>query len=73
MTGLPAPVLSEKMTMGIGQGTTRPTSGIFVHTDDNAPGVGVDDALDVQGYFDSYQGTDELVDAEIVTRDPGPA
>jgi hypothetical protein len=52
-------------------GDHAPYSGIFVYTDDKAPGVTVDDALDIQGYFDSYQGTDELVEAEIVTRDPG--
>jgi hypothetical protein len=54
-------------------GDHAPYSGIFVYTDDKAPGVSVDDTLDIQGYFDSYQGTDELVEAEIVTRDPGAA
>lgn len=47
-------------------GNHAPYSGIFVYA--SAAGVDVGDLVQLRGYFDSFQGTDELVDAEIVAR-----
>ena len=50
-------------------------SGIFVYTS-GAPPVELGDVIQLQGYLDSFQGTDELVDAELLSRvsvaDPYP-
>lgn len=44
-------------------------SGLFVYTGSKTPSVGVGDLVSLQGYFDSYQQTDELIDAELLVRD----
>jgi cytosine/adenosine deaminase-related metal-dependent hydrolase len=46
-------------------GDRAPYSGLFVYTGDARPKVALDEWVDLQGYFDTYQGTDELVDAEV--------
>lgn len=43
-------------------------SGLFVYTDAALPGVAVGDSVELQGYFDTYQGTDELVESELLGR-----
>lgn len=43
-------------------------SGIFVYTASKAPGVEVGDVVDVQGYFDVFEGTDELVSPQLLAR-----
>lgn len=52
-------------------GDHAPYSGIFVYTDDAKPDVSIGEALRVQGYFDRYQSTDQLVGAEVLARRPG--
>jgi cytosine/adenosine deaminase-related metal-dependent hydrolase len=49
-------------------GDHGPYSGIFVYTGGAAPGVKPGDIVDLEGYFDSFQGTDELVDPEVLTK-----
>jgi cytosine/adenosine deaminase-related metal-dependent hydrolase len=51
-------------------GDHGPYSGIFVYTGGAAPGVKPGDVVTVQGYFDSFQGTDELVNAEVLLKAP---
>lgn len=53
-------------------GNHGPFSGIFVYTD-VTPGVSAGELVDVQGYFEHYRGTDELVDAEVLASTPGGA
>jgi Amidohydrolase family len=43
-------------------------SGIFVYTGGTAPGVELGERVRLQGYFDSFQGTDELVNSELLSR-----
>jgi hypothetical protein len=49
-------------------GDHAPYSGIFVYTGSTAPGVAVGDVVQLQGYFDAFQGTDELLDSEILSK-----
>jgi cytosine/adenosine deaminase-related metal-dependent hydrolase len=51
-------------------GTHAPYSGIFVYTGSTTPSVVVDELVSVQGYFTSYQGTDELTQADVLSRQP---
>jgi hypothetical protein len=51
-------------------GTHAPYSGIFVYTGSTPPSVAVDELVSVQGYFTSYQGTDELTQADVLSRQP---
>jgi Amidohydrolase family/Thrombospondin type 3 repeat len=51
-------------------GDHGPYSGIFVYTAATSPKVTLGDSVDLQGYFDSYQGTDELVSAELLGQAP---
>jgi cytosine/adenosine deaminase-related metal-dependent hydrolase len=48
-------------------GDRAPYSGIFVYTDATTPGVSVGDQISLQGYFDHFQGTDELIATEVLT------
>jgi thrombospondin type 3 repeat protein len=43
-------------------------SGIFVYTGTTAPGVKLDDVVSLQGYFDGFEGLDELTNVEVLTR-----
>jgi hypothetical protein len=43
-------------------------SGIFVYTGSTAPRVAPGDVVRLQGYFDTYQGTDELLDSELLSK-----
>lgn len=52
-------------------GNHAPYSGIFVYTGGATPDVSIGEALRLQGYFDSYQSTDELVGAEVLARSAG--
>jgi cytosine/adenosine deaminase-related metal-dependent hydrolase len=52
-------------------GDRAPYSGLFVYTGDTAPKVDVGELVSLRGYFVGYQGTDELVDAEILSRTAG--
>jgi cytosine/adenosine deaminase-related metal-dependent hydrolase len=52
-------------------GDHAPYSGLFVYTGGTTPKVAVGDVVDLQGYFDAYQGTDELVDAVVLARSQG--
>src|SRR5262249_38095989 len=47
-------------------------SGIFVYTDTTTPSVALNDALGLQGYFDVFQGTDELVAGQVLSQAAGP-
>lgn len=49
-------------------GDHAPYSGIFVYTNATAPPVALGDVIDLDGYFDSYQGTDEIVSAQLLAR-----
>jgi cytosine/adenosine deaminase-related metal-dependent hydrolase len=49
-------------------GTHAPYSGIFVYTASAKPSVDVDELVSVQGYFTSYQGTDQLTQVEVLSR-----
>ncbi len=49
-------------------GTHAPYSGIFVYASSTAAGVELGDRVRLRGYFDGFQGTDELVGAEVVSR-----
>jgi cytosine/adenosine deaminase-related metal-dependent hydrolase len=49
-------------------GDHAPYSGIFVYTGAKTPAVGVGELVSLQGYFASYQDTDELVTAEVLAR-----
>jgi hypothetical protein len=51
-------------------GTHAPYSGIFVYTGSTPPSVAVDELVSVQGYFTNYQGTDELTQADVLSRQP---
>lgn len=53
-------------------GDHAPYSGIFVYTGSKAPGVQAGELVTVRGYFDRYQGTDELTRAELVARRASP-
>jgi len=39
-----------------------------VYTGSSAPGVEVGDVVQLRGYFDSFQGTDQLVSSDLVSR-----
>ena len=47
-------------------GSHAPYSGIFVYA--SSTGVGVGDLVRLRGYFDTFQGTDELAGAEVLSR-----
>jgi hypothetical protein len=47
-------------------------SGIFVYTNSTAPGVQRGAVVGLQAYFDAFQGTDELVSAELLSETAGP-
>jgi cytosine/adenosine deaminase-related metal-dependent hydrolase len=49
-------------------GDHQPYSGIFIYTGSSAPAVALGDIVDLQAYFDTFQGTDELVGSEVLTR-----
>jgi large repetitive protein len=49
-------------------GDHRPYSGIFVYASSAAAGVELGDLVQLRGYFDTFQGTDELAFAEVVSR-----
>ena len=49
-------------------GNHAPYSGIFVYTGSVTPTVKLGELINLRGYFDSFQGTDELVDAQVLTR-----
>jgi hypothetical protein len=49
-------------------GDHAPYSGIFVYTGAKAPAVGVGELVSIQGYFASYQDTDELIDVDVLER-----
>jgi imidazolonepropionase-like amidohydrolase len=51
-------------------GDHGPYSGIFVYTNAATPKVALGELVEVRGYFDSFQGTDELVNAEVLSRTP---
>ncbi|HXK20170.1 MAG TPA: amidohydrolase family protein, partial [Polyangiaceae bacterium] len=53
-------------------GDHAPYSGIFVYTNTAAPPVSAGDVVDLDGYFDSYQGTDEIVNAQLLARAAAP-
>jgi cytosine/adenosine deaminase-related metal-dependent hydrolase len=48
-------------------------SGIFVYTGSSTPGVKLGDQVRVQGYFDTFQGTDELIDVQVLSQAPADA
>lgn len=52
-------------------GDHRPYSGIFVYTHSTTPTVAPDDLVQLQGYFETFQGTDELIGAELLSRTSG--
>lgn len=54
-------------------GDHAPYSGIFVYTGSTAPTVAVDELVSVQGYFGSYQGADQLLNVDVLSRRPAPA
>jgi cytosine/adenosine deaminase-related metal-dependent hydrolase len=54
-------------------GTHAPYSGIFVYTGSTTPTVAVDELVSVQGYFTSHQGTDELTQVDVLSRQPAVA
>ena len=39
----------------------------LVYTDQATPSVSLGDQISLQGYFDRFQGTDELIQAEVLT------
>jgi Amidohydrolase family len=47
-------------------------SGIFAYTNATAPKVALGQVIDLAGYFDSYQGTDELVSTQILAQATAP-
>ena len=49
-------------------GDRAPYSGLFVYSGDATPKVAIDELVNLRGYFDTYQGTDELLDAEVSAR-----
>lgn len=49
-------------------GNHHPYSGIFVYASSAAAGVQPGDLVHLRGYFDSFQGTDELIAAEVLSR-----
>jgi large repetitive protein len=49
-------------------GDHAPYSGIFVYTGSKVPAVAVGDLATVQGYFGAYQGTDELLEVDVLAR-----
>lgn len=49
-------------------GDHAPYSGIFVYTGAKTPAVAVGELVSLQGYFASYQDTDELVTADVLAR-----
>lgn len=51
-------------------GTHAPYSGIFVYTASATPDAAVDELVSVQGYFTSHQGTDELTQVDVLSREP---
>lgn len=42
-------------------------SGIFIYTGSSTPAVRVGELVDVQGYFDAFEGTDELTFVEVLS------
>lgn len=46
-------------------------SGIFVYTGSATPGVGLGEVVSFQGYFGGFQGTDELVNGELLAHTAG--
>lgn len=49
-------------------GDRQAYSGIFVYTGSAAPRVQLGDVVDLQGYFDNFQGTDQLLDSQVLSR-----
>jgi len=47
-------------------------SGIFVYTGSTLPSVEAGDLVRLQGYFDTFRGTDELVDSEVLSKATAP-
>jgi cytosine/adenosine deaminase-related metal-dependent hydrolase len=45
-------------------------SGIFVYTGSTTPSVAPGEVVRLQGYFDTFQGTDELLDSEVLLKAP---
>ncbi len=52
-------------------GNHAPYSGIFVYTGSAAAGVALGEIVRLQGYFDTFQGTDELVNGELLSHAAG--
>jgi len=52
----------------IEDGDHAPYSGIFVYTKDTTPQVRVGERVTIQGYFTTFNGTDELVGVEVLSR-----
>jgi cytosine/adenosine deaminase-related metal-dependent hydrolase len=52
-------------------GTHAPYSGLFAYTDGKKPDVEPGDIVSVQGYFGAYQGSDELLEVEVLERASG--
>jgi hypothetical protein len=52
-------------------GDHAPYSGILAYTGDKAAPVGVGELVSLQGYFDRYQDTDELIGVEVLARRAG--
>jgi cytosine/adenosine deaminase-related metal-dependent hydrolase len=48
-------------------------SGIFVYTGSAAPGVTLGELVNLQGYFDDFQGTAELVGVQVLSRSAAAA
>jgi imidazolonepropionase-like amidohydrolase len=53
-------------------GDHAPYSGIFVYTSGTAPGVRSGAIVALQAYFDTFQGTDELVRPELLSETESP-
>lgn len=51
-------------------GDHAPYSGIFVYTGSTTPSVAPGDVLRLQGYFDTFEGTDELLGSEVLSKAP---
>jgi len=70
LTGVRVTALRLDTSKGfyIEDGDRAPYSGIFVYTGDATPKVDLGEVVDLRGYFAPYQGTDELVDAQVLSR-----
>ena len=51
-------------------GDHAPYSGVFVYTGSTTPSVASGDVVRLRGYFDTFQGTDELLESEILSKTP---